>query len=104
MKLDYERGKLTLRFEYDAAVVSKIKDLNCGTFNKPYKVWEFPATNIAYQKLKNTFGVKNDAIENWILKRKKIIDLSKYKFHTEPLPHQREALKVVLSLFRQDVK
>ena len=103
MILSIERGKFTLAFPYDAALVTSVRNLNCGVFNKPYRVWEFPLTAVAYKKLK-TLGLSHPDIESWLKSRSKKIDLSKQHFKTTPLPHQIEALKFTLRMFGMDVK
>ena len=104
MQLSIENGKFMLRFPYDADLITKIKTLNCGNFNKPYKAWEFPLTGIAYGKLKRVLGLSHPEVELWLKKNKKTINLKGYKFKTPPLPHQIEALKHTMKMFNIEVK
>lgn len=103
MKLTIKNGKFMLCFPYDSAVVTSLRALNCGTFNKVYKAWEFPLTAVAYRKLK-TLGLSHPDVEVWLKSHRKKIDISKHQFKTECLPHQIEALKFTLTTFGMEVK
>jgi hypothetical protein len=103
MNLTIENGKFMLRFPYDAALVTQIRLMNCGIFNKVYKAWEFPLTAVAYKKLK-ALGLSHPEVEEWLKKRKKVIHIYKHTFKTECLPHQIEALEFTLTMFGMKVK
>lgn len=95
VKLTYQNHKLYLTFPYDEKIIDIVKSLQSAKWDKNKKAWEFPATNVCYEKIKKEFGLKIDEFE-----KKKKLKLKGYKFNkTMPFKHQKEAIKFVLERF-----
>lgn len=107
-----DRSKLVIRFEYNEALLAKVKSLQGRVWNKPLKAWLLPFTKETLETVRQRFaptqvvvdpavhGVMESqekrAQEVLTIKNQPAVLPDGIKFHLEPFEHQKKALALCL--------
>lgn len=107
-----DRSKLAVRFEYDEALLAKVKSIQGRVWNKKMHAWLLPFTKEMLETIRHRFAptqiVVDPAVHTVIdMQDKKTTDVlavknlpatlpTGIKFHLEPFEHQKKALALCL--------